>query len=123
MLKEVARTKQHPGEPPRRWFTSESLDLVVWLNTDGSLAAFQFCHDKPRAEKALSWSAQQGLSAMYVDDGSHLLPGHKGTPLLQTDSTPDIKAALAAFREACQDIPALYADAIIRQLDSKTEHD
>lgn len=123
MLKEVAHTKQHPGEPPRRWFTSETMDLVLWLHTDGSLAAFQFCYDKPLTEKALSWSPLQGLCSMRVDDGSQQLPGHKTTPLLQNDSTPDIKAALAAFREASQDIPSPYADAIIRQLDCQTDHD
>lgn len=116
MLREIAHTRQHPGEPLRRWFTSETMDLVIWLNADNSLAAFQLCHDKPQAEKALSWSANYGLSAMRVDDGSSLLPGHKATPVLQADSRPDIKSALAAFRESCREVPALYADAIISQL-------
>ncbi|HEX6592464.1 MAG TPA: hypothetical protein VF050_10735 [Moraxellaceae bacterium] len=121
MLTEIARTHQRPGEPRRRWFTSETLDLMVWLDEAGELLAFQFSYGKPQDEKALSWSRQQGLSAQQVEDGSNLLPGHKASPLLVAAPLAGTQAAAAAFAAASQNLPAAYAGYILQLLQTATE--
>jgi hypothetical protein len=35
MLSEIPEARQIRGEPRRRWFTSESMDLYVWVGTLG----------------------------------------------------------------------------------------
>jgi hypothetical protein len=32
---------QIPGEPPRRWFTSDYPDLIVWFRDDGTPLAYR----------------------------------------------------------------------------------
>lgn len=115
MLKEVTRTHQHANEAARRWFTSASMDLMLWLDEDNSLLAFQFSHGKPLHEQALSWSRAHGLSAQKVDDGANG-QGHKGSPLLLAVAEHDTDAAITAFLSASQEIPASYATEILQHM-------
>src|SRR6218665_2484573 len=121
MLTEVKRTYQRPHEAARRWFTSETMDLMLWLDGDGRLLAFQFSHGKPQQEQALSWSRQHGLSAQKVDDGSSEGLRHKGSPLLLGSNSLDIGTAIRAFSSANQEIPAVYAGQILQILKSAKE--
>lgn len=123
MLTEIPRTHQRPGEPHRRWFTSESMDLMLWLDEAGGLLAFQFSHGKPAEEKALSWSREQGLSSQRVEDGSLTLPGHKGSPLLLAEPVTDTRAAANAFANASAQIPAPYATQILQLLQGAGDAD
>ena len=54
MFREVLKVKQNPSEPRRRWFSSESMDLFVWLNDLDEVVRYQLTYNKPHYEKALT---------------------------------------------------------------------
>jgi hypothetical protein len=58
LLREIPRVKQHAGEPPRRWFTDETMDLYVWAGDDCRIIGFQLTYNKLRAEKAIRVAAK-----------------------------------------------------------------
>lgn len=59
LLEEVSRVPQHPGEHRRRWFASDTLDLIVWSDASGKLIGFQLCYDKDRDERAVMWNVER----------------------------------------------------------------
>jgi len=54
MLREIQEVSQNSGEPDRRWFSSTSMDLLVWVNQDEEIVSYQPTYDKPHTEKALT---------------------------------------------------------------------
>lgn len=66
----------------RRWFTSATMDLIVWLDEEATLRAFQLCYGKPLDEYALQWRQDTGFSHVRVDDGGVAGIGHKRTPVM-----------------------------------------
>ena len=44
-LREIVDVRQVPGEPKRRWFSSDDIDLIVWLDDSGAPVSFQLCYD------------------------------------------------------------------------------
>lgn len=103
-----------PGTPPlqRRWFTSDALDLIVWLSPDGDLQAFQLCHGKPLAEHALEWRAGQGFRHLQVDDGSLGDMGHKRTPVMQANGAVDAGGLLRQLELAGAALPLSLREAV-----------
>lgn len=113
-LRKMQATRQVPGEPRRRWFTSSSMDLITW---HGDAVGFQPCYDKGRAEKAVTWApAASGISAMSVDDGESDPSRHKATPILVPDGAPDLEAIRARFLEASAELPPGIVQAIAARL-------
>lgn len=97
MFREISGVKQIPGEPFRRWFSCESMDLFVWTNASDEVVSYQLSYDKPYPEKALTWRVGQGFSHDDVDDGSR--PGrHPGSPILLADGEFAAKRVLALFQ-------------------------
>ena len=47
-LSEVRNCRQVRGEPRRRWFGSEQMDLIVWCDDTGAPIGFQLCYDLAR---------------------------------------------------------------------------
>ncbi len=84
MLREIKETSQKTGEPKKRWFTSLSMDLFIWLNEEGEIISYQLTYDKPHDEKALTWSKEKGFTHLGVDDGT-CSGKHPGSPLLVKD--------------------------------------
>lgn len=92
MLRAIRNVRQIPGEPPRRWFSSDRLDLVVWNDDSGAPLGFQFCYDKGGAERALRWDAASGFRFLGIDDGEG--EGglrYKASPILIADGAPDLQ--------------------------------
>ena len=97
MLMEIPGTRQHPGELRRRWFTDDTMDLVVWLDEDDGIAAFQLCYDKLGREKCITWKLSSGYVHTAVDDGEE--PGrHKRSPILVSDGELDAWSVCGEFR-------------------------
>ena len=104
MLKEIPNTRQHPGEPLRRWFCSHEQDLYVWHNENGEIVSFQLCYSKHHNEHALYWKTEAGFSHLRVDDGeSGGLSSN--TPILLADGTFDSNAVLSSFLNLASVIP------------------
>lgn len=104
-LTEIRSTRQIAGEPQRRWFSGETLDLVVWLDANAKPDSFQLCYDKPLAEKALTWTPATGFTHQAVDDGSHDLPRHKGTPVLHAIGPADLPRIRQLFGAVAHTLP------------------
>lgn len=82
-LREAAVTRQIAGEPPRRWFSSSEIDLIVWEAPPGTVAGFQLCYDKGGDEHAVMWWQGRGFTHWRVAQGDRdERPGHKGSPIL-----------------------------------------
>ena len=97
MFREIPGVKQIPGEPLRRWFSCEAMDLFVWTGESGEVVSYQLSYDKPHLEKALSWSVERGFSHDDVDDGSR--PGrHPGSPMLVADGEFAASRVLVLFQ-------------------------
>lgn len=105
-LREIPFTRQHPGEPRRRWFTSSSMDLFVWVDDEGRPTGFQLCYDKKSREHALSWTEERGFSNMAVDGGESRPARYKGSPILVADGVVDSRRILEEFRREAGSVPA-----------------
>ena len=106
MLREIKPSRQVPGEPRRRWFSSPNIDLFVWLNDDDSPSGFQLCYDKELREHALTWTEEHGYSHMGVDAGESRPARPKGSPILVADGYADAPRILEQFRSEAQSLPA-----------------
>ena len=82
MLQELPVTHR-TTEPRRRWFADEYFDLVVWTSKS-AIVAFDLCYDKPRFERALTWSREHGWGHFRVDSGEDT-PVKNRTPILVSD--------------------------------------
>lgn len=104
-LREIAQVRQVPGESPRRWFTSDELDLFVWCDGSGRVNAFQLYYDKPRSEHALVWKRDARSGHFAVDDGEGRALRHKGSPILVTDGRFDATRVADRLAEAGGQVP------------------
>jgi hypothetical protein len=98
VLRELPTVKQVKGEHRRRWFNSESEDLIVWYADDGSIFGFQLCYDRLRSERALTWLPETGFSHDRIDDGEGVGLAHKRSPVLVPDGVFDARDVAIRFR-------------------------
>jgi hypothetical protein len=106
MLKELNNVRQVSGEPRRRWFGSDTMDLIVWYDPADAPVGFQFCYDKGSAEKALTWHRESGFSHTGVDDGeggSRL--NYKATPILVANGRFDGRRVLQLLQSDGAQVP------------------
>jgi len=110
MLKEMKQVSQHPGEAPRRWFSSETFDLIVWYSTDHRITSFQLCYRQGIEQKALTWDICAGFSHKHIDDGESRPFRPKMTPILVPDGSFERDHVLALFEDDCKEIdPAVVS--------------
>src|SRR5690606_16307542 len=57
-LREVTVVAHDDDGSTRRWFTSSSMDLFVWLDPAGRVVAVQLACGKPADEHLASWDAR-----------------------------------------------------------------
>jgi len=105
MLVEIPNTKQVKGEPPRKWYFSKDLDLVVWFDTSGNPVAFQLAYDKHKGEHSITWKKESGYSHYRVDDGERQA-GNFETPLLYVNGPFKKDAVLEKFLVESDKLPA-----------------
>jgi len=98
MLQEFPVTHR-TTEPLRRWFADEYFDLVVWTSETGAIVAFELCYDKPRFERALTWSQERGWGHFRVDSGEDT-PIKNHTPILVSDGLFPKSQVIAHLSEA-----------------------
>jgi len=106
-LREVRDCRQVRGEPRRRWFGSDQMDLIVWCDEAGAPLGFQLCYDLGRTERALTWMPETGFEHNLVDDGEGGGPLRpKGTPILAPDGAIDFARLHQMFTRANTQMPA-----------------
>ena len=113
MLRELRGVAQVPGEPHRRWFEDDGLDLVVWSSPEGTIVGIQLSYEKgTNRERALTWFQDRGFSHMRVDDGENQPGKHKMTPILVPDGTFDADELLRIFESASRSLEPAVRDAV-----------
>ncbi|WP_127478067.1 hypothetical protein [Sulfurivermis fontis] len=117
MLQELPRVRQHGAEPRRRWFSDNEFDLIVWLDAEEAIIAFDLCYDKQRQEHVFRWRAAQGLSHLRVDDGEQRSGRHKMTPIYVTDGHFDAAAVARRFSAAAAAVPWGIRDFVLDRLE------
>jgi hypothetical protein len=107
LLSEVRDCRQVRGEPPRRWFGCDQMDLIVWCDDAGAPIGFQLCYDLGRTERALTWKPTTGFQHNFVDDGESGGPLRpKGSPVLVPDGAIDFVRLGKLFAQANAQMPA-----------------
>jgi len=109
MLTELTGVRQTDGRR-RRWFRSPHEDLIVWFSEDGSLWGFQFCYNRDRDERALTWRPGHGYSHERVDAGEGPGLDYKQTPILVPDGAMDSSSVLQVFLDASAKVPQFIVD-------------
>jgi hypothetical protein len=104
MLRELPDVPQIAGEPRRRWFFCQELDLVVWEDVGGTIRGFQLAYDKHRAERSICWRQGCGF-AHYAVDGGESRAGENRTPLLVADGPFQREQVLPRFLALAGEVP------------------
>ena len=117
-LREIVDVRQVPGEPKRRWFFSDDIDLIVWLDDSGAPVSFQLCYDKLQSEHALTWEPESGFVHLAVDGGEQ--GGgfqYKSTPILVVaDEHCDANRVTSRFTEVSGRLPSEIVEFITERL-------
>lgn len=119
MLSEVTAVRQDEGEPPRRWFTDEEHDLIVWLTAERLPQSFQFCYGKGAVERALTWKPETGFIHQRVDDGERM-GWQKSTPILDEREPWDPDGVTQAFLSVSADLPMDVSGFVMERLVAAT---
>ncbi len=116
-LREVRDCRQVQGEPRRRWFGSDQLDLIVWCDEAGAPVGFQLCYDLDHTERALTWKPTSGFQHNNVDDGESGGPLRpKGSPVLVPDGAIDFERLSKLFAQVNTKVPADIAAFVAARL-------
>lgn len=116
MLHEDLNIRQGEGEPPRRWWSDEYFDLIVWFEPPGQIWGFQLCYDRNYAPRALTWTAVKGYTHGGIDDGEGEGGMHKESPILVQDGMFDKKSVGDRLAAASGDMPAEIRAAILEKI-------
>lgn len=99
MLREIKNVRQEHTRGRRRWFESESLDLVVWIDATEHVTGFQLCYAKGQTEFALTWRAGLGFSHHAIDSGDDS-PLKNCAPVLKPDGRAPWELITRLFEES-----------------------
>jgi hypothetical protein len=114
MLKELPASHSS-GEPARRWFASDDLELIVWLDADAAISGFQLCYKTAHAEHALTWTRERSYHHDRIDDGE-ADPTKNQTPILVADGVIDVAAIRTRFAQCSAAIDPLVRDFVLEKL-------
>ncbi len=118
-LTEAKDCRQVRGEPRRRWFGSDQMDLIVWCDDAGAPIGFQLCYDVGRKEHALTWRPGFGYTHNAVDDGDDVRGGiQKRTPVLVPNGAANFERLRVLFAEANGGLPAEIAGFVRERLEA-----
>ncbi len=125
MLDEIPRVRQIPGEPRRRWFTDEAMDLIAWYDEEGAVVGFQLAWGKGPGGAASGGSGEQIITwrrgsatptHARVDDGERAPGHHKATPILLGGGTFDPFALAGRFWRRSERVPPELRELVARKL-------
>jgi hypothetical protein len=117
-LREIRDVRQVAGELRRRWFTSETMDLIVWIDESEQPKQLQLCYDKGRrrAERAFTWKPATGFSHTAVDDGDYGNGRYKATPLMVSEGGFNNERVGKLFRDHSINLPKDIIDFVLRKI-------
>ena len=115
MLGELDKISQPAGQPRRRWFADEEMDLVVWYDEKGRPEGFELCYDKTGAEHAFRWKRGGRLRHEAVDAGEDL-PSENRTPILVPGGKAPVQRVSDDFAARSLEIPAELRELVLSAL-------
>lgn len=121
LLREVPRVRQVAGEAARRWFSSTTLDLVLWLDELGRPFGLQLCYDVGRRERAITWEVDRGFRHDRVESGDNAHPNYSMTPILLSADGFDRDKVLLQFERAAMSLPVVARDFVHKVLSAWPE--
>jgi hypothetical protein len=127
LLREIRNVRQVPGELRRRWFTSETMDLIVWIDDTNGPTQLQLCYDKGRrrSERALTWKFGAGYTHTAVDDGEIGNGRYKSTPILVADGGFNTERVNNLFLKDGAELPSdimLFVTTKIQEYHTAAQH-
>lgn len=116
-LAEVTTVVQRPGEPPQRWFASESLDLLVWLDAAGAPTGFQLSWRDGGQGHALTARDGGELRHEQVDESRRDGGGHARSATLHAAVEEyDLALIQPRFAALSRALPAALRDYVLHAL-------
>jgi hypothetical protein len=117
MLRELDNVRQDPGARRRRWFTGDEVELVVWVEPEGSVSSFHLYLTTASEQRVVVWRRESGgLAYFEVDDGEGRAFSHKATPILRPSAFDGPEEFSAAFERECGELDPELADVVRRAL-------
>jgi len=116
MLTEIKDVRQIANEQPRRWFSDDYFDLIIWFDKDGSIWGFQLCYDRKANQRALTWTKINGYDHSGIDDGEGPTGAHKSSPILVRDGLFDHKSAGEKLADAAGELPPELLSFILEKI-------
>ncbi len=105
MFREQENVSQHEGEPRRRWFNSEAMDLIVWVDEENAPTGFQLSYEASSTEKKiLTWLSGSGYTHEGLDEGEDRPFRYKMTPIAVPDGVLDQDEVLERFLAESKEI-------------------
>jgi len=117
MLIELIKKNSQEGELTKRWFFSQEIDLVIWVDINEKPCAFQLAYDKYKSEKSFSWHHKRGYRIYKVDDGEHASLWNKSPMLLLYSSNEfEKKKVMKVFQEQSVNLPEVISSFVLRKI-------
>lgn len=116
-LAEVSNVVQWPGEPRRRWFAAETIDLLLWVDEQDAPVGFQLGWRDGGISHAVTACEGVPLSHALVDEGSRGGAGFAQSPiLLGVVDDYDLSLIQPRFAVASRALPVELRDYVLRHL-------
>lgn len=108
MLCEQQNVSQHEGEPRRRWFYSQGMDLILWQDEGKAPTGFQLSYEHsarlPVARKILTWLMDRGFTHETLDEGEDRPFRYKMSPVAVPDGVFNQGEVLERFLKESEEI-------------------
>lgn len=116
MLLENPHINQLRGEPRRRFFFDDCLQLYTWTDPQGGIVAFELSYDLWRDARAFRWQAGCGMEHYRIDDGESRA-FRKSVAILRPDPSRIDRRIREEFARRSGNMDAGILEAVLRELD------
>ncbi|PYN13023.1 MAG: hypothetical protein DME05_19975 [Candidatus Rokuibacteriota bacterium] len=96
--------------------SDDYFDLIVWYEPNGRLLGFQLCYDKPRRERALTWTLIGGFVHSRIDSGEQK-PTADRTPILMPDGSFPAEIVRREFLVRAAALPDEIGGLVLSKID------
>jgi hypothetical protein len=117
MLREIRNPRQIEGEPRRRWFDAQDMDLILWYGDDGQPMGFQLSYTDPGGvKKLLTWYTGRGYSHSSIDEGEGRPFRYKMSPIEVPDGVMNLSYVVDLFTHQSRELESSIRILILERL-------
>ncbi len=114
MLRPAYCSSQSPDKNYLR-FADDYFDLVLTLDTNGKVEAFQLCYNLLTDEHALAWSMNGPLRHVKVDQGEDKATINRA-PILVADGACPVQTLTREFQKRTGNLPTEIGELILTKI-------